>query len=176
MRKVADDLIYHFETGERYVNKEKTIREWMDRDQKRDDFYENTQAPEDIRCLTCRNRMKPTFKQFWTELDKPDRILFMYDCPNQCSPRRSFFDNGDEWRSKPNLCPNCSNHLTLSSNDDAENLLITYSCKKCNYSKTDDYPSYKKDDAIDENFALDRALPFGGQTSKKEDRKWHKLP
>lgn len=155
VKKTVDDLMFHFETGERYINKDKTIREWMDRDQKRDEFYENAEPPEDIRCLTCRNRMRPADKHLWIGFDKPDRVMFIYDCVNQCPPRRSFFDNGEEYRSKPDLCPKCTNPLTLSSNNDANNLLIIHTCKKCKYTKTDDYSS-KKEEPIDENFALDR--------------------
>src|SRR5437667_11357397 len=74
MKKWLTDYYLHFETGERYLNKEKTIHDWIDRDQKSDELYESSEAPEGIRCLTCRNLLKPTFKEFWSELDKPDRI------------------------------------------------------------------------------------------------------
>src|SRR4029077_10899428 len=73
----ARKLWFYFETGERYINKEKTIQEWMEADRKKDEFYESAEAPENIRCLTCRNRVTPTFKEFWYENGKSDRILFM---------------------------------------------------------------------------------------------------
>lgn len=81
--KIATTMSLYFETGERYLNKEKTIQKWMDDDRKRDELYESAQAPEGIRCLTCRNRVTSTFKILWDELDKEDRILFMYDCPKK---------------------------------------------------------------------------------------------
>lgn len=155
--KAAKDIMVYAETGERYLNKESTIRKWMDKDQKLDDLYESAQAPEDIRCLTCRNRVVPTFKQLWTEHDKEDRMLFVYDCPNKCLPRRAFFSNGEEWRTKPNLCPNCTIPLSQKADDNGVRLVTTYSCKKCNYSKTDELVwSKKKEENIDENFATDR--------------------
>lgn len=158
MRKMVDELHLYFVKGERYINKDKTIRKWMDEDENRDKFYESAQAPEDIRCLTCRNRLKPTFKDLWTEHDKPDRVLFMYDCVNECLPRRAFFSDGEEWRIKPNLCPNCSTALDHTSKKEDEKIITTYSCSKCSYSKVDELELSvdKVEEEIDVDFAKDR--------------------
>jgi hypothetical protein len=157
MRSWLKEFSMHFEAGELYLNKEKTIREWMDRDEKRDELYESAQAPEGIRCLTCRNLMKPTFKEFWSELDKPDRIFFMYDCPNNCVPRRAFFSDGEEWRVKPNLCPQCSTKLDQKETNSEEKVITEYTCPKCGYTKTDEFEwTKKKEEPFDEKFAADR--------------------
>jgi hypothetical protein len=143
--------------GERYLNKDKTVREWMDADRQRDDLLENAQAPEGIRCLTCRNLAKPTFKQLWSRLDKPDRVLFMYDCPNKCVPRRAFFSDGEEWRPKQHLCPKCDLPLDQKEKDDGIKLVSTRTCKKCGYTETDELEwSKKKEEEFDEKFAVDR--------------------
>jgi ribosomal protein S27AE len=155
IQKEAHKLFMFYERGERYLNKEKTIREWMERDRQKDELYETAQAPENIRCLTCRNRMTPTFKELWANMDKKDRVLFMYDCPNKCLPRRAFFSDGEEFRSEPNLCPTCGEDLRISSNNDGIKLVTTYSCQKCGYSKTDEY-TWSKNKEIDVNFAKDR--------------------
>lgn len=153
----VNELFLKFETGERYQNKEKTIQEWMARDQMLDDLYENTQAPEDIRCLTCRNRLIPTFKQIWYEGDKPERVLFMYDCPNKCLPRRAFFNDGEEWRVKPHLCQKCETPTKSSADDNGKKLVTTYTCSNCKHIETDTYEySNKKEDKFDEHFAEDR--------------------
>lgn len=157
MKKAFTEYFLHFETGERYLNKEKTILEWMDADQKRDELYESAEAPENIRCLTCRNVMKQTFKDLWLGLDKPDRVLFMYDCSNKCLPHRAFFSDGEEWRVKPNLCPHCDIKLDHESIDGYEKFITKYTCSKCGYTKTDELEwIFKKEEPIDENFAADR--------------------
>jgi len=130
----AIKMMMYFETGERYLKKDKTIREWMDRDQKRDELYESAQPPEDIRCLICRNRVTPTFKELWTEHEKPDRVLFMFDCINKCLPRRAFFSDGEEWRRKPNLCTRCGTELEESSEDNGEKLITKTTCPVCQYT------------------------------------------
>lgn len=153
----ANELFLKFETGERYQNKDKTIQEWMARDQALDDLYENAQAPEDIRCLTCRNRMTPNFKELWYEGDKPERVLFMYDCPNKCLPRRAFFNDGEEWRVKPHLCQKCGTPTKSSADDDGKKLVTTYTCPKCKHIETDEFEwSTKKEEEFDEHFAEDR--------------------
>ena len=154
--KVARELLLHTETGERYLNKEKTIEEWTSGDKRKDNLYETAQAPEDIRCLTCRNRLKSISKDLWSQSDKGDRVLFMYECPNKCLLRRAFFSDGEEWRMKPDLCPNCNTVLNDKSDDDGKKLVTIYTCPECKYTKTDEYTWAHKDEEIDENFAKDR--------------------
>ncbi len=157
MNEALAKLCLRFEAGERYLNKEKKIREWMDADRKRDELYEFAEAPDNIRCLTCRNVMKSTFKDLWSELDKPDRVLFMYDCPNKCLPHRAFFSDGEEWRVKPNLCPSCDAKLDQEETNSDKKLITKYTCPKCGYAKTDELKwTHKEEEAIDENFAADR--------------------
>lgn len=157
MKKGFAKFYLFMETGERWANKEKTINEWMDRDRQRDELYEHAQAPENIRCLTCRNQLKSTYKEFWSELNKPDRILFMYDCPNKCLPRRAFFSDGEEWRVKPNLCLNCDNRLDQEDINSEEKLVTKYLCSKCGYADTKELTwTHKKEEPLDENFAADR--------------------
>lgn len=157
MTSVVRKLVLHFKVGERYLNKEKIISEWMEADRKKDELYESAEALEDIRCLTCRNRMKANYKELWSELDKEDRVLFMYDCPNGCLPRRAFFSDGEEWRVKPKLCLHCSTILNHKAKDDRIKLITTYICPKCKYVETDELVWTKKEDEkIDENFANDR--------------------
>ncbi|GEM_PF-489136 len=181
-KEEADRMFQHikklrlfFETGERYLNKEKRIREWMEADQKKDELYESAEAPENIRCLTCRNQMKPTFKEFWSELNKPDRILFMYNCPNQCLPHRAFFSDGEEWRVKPNLCPQCNTKFNQEETNSDEKLITKYTCSKCGYTKTDELKwTHKKAEELDESFAADRdRFCLTDEEGKKyQEEKW----
>ena len=159
INKVALDLYLYYQTGERYLNKDKVIKEWMDNDTKKDNLYENAQAPENIHCLTCRKLVKPTFKEMWGAYEKEDRILFMYECPNGCLPRRSFFSDGEEWRTEPHICPHCSSTLKSKAKNSEEKLVTTYTCSKCNYTKSEELlwtSKEKEEEQIDELFAEDR--------------------
>ncbi len=174
VKNYVNRLHLNFVKGERYLNKEKIIREWMDADQRRDDLYEFAQPPEDIRCLTCRNRVKPTSKYLWYGSGKEDRVLFMFDCPNQCLPHRAFFSDGEEWRAKPNLCPSCKVALDHKEEDDGKKLVTTYTCSKCGYTNTDEIEWTSKKYEIDENFAKDRdRFCMTEEEGKKyQDEKW----
>jgi len=153
----VNELMLTFEKGERWANKDKTINDWMERDRKKDEFIESANAPEDIRCLTCRNHLKVESKQLWHGgSDEDERILFMYECPNQCLPRRAFFNDGEEWRSKPHLCTKCNNPTKSEVSDDDVKMVTTYTCPSCKYVEVDEYEWSKQEDEYDEHFAADR--------------------
>lgn len=156
--KMALNWSMMFETGERYLNKEKTIQEWIDTDKRKDDLYENVQAPDNIRCLTCRNLLKATFKDLWSREGKENRMFFMYDCPNKCLPRRAFFSDGEEWRPQPDPCPNCHTPLRPKDASTKDKFITEYACpnSKCRYTKTSEIEKTIERNEIDENFAADR--------------------
>lgn len=157
MRAYVKRLYLYAQTGERYQKKSETIRAWMDADTKLDELLEHAQPPDDIRCLTCRNRVVPTFKELWHGDEKENRVLFMFDCPNKCLPRRAFFNDGEEWRPEPRLCPHCMTKLTITDTDAGIKSVTTLSCAKCGYVKTEEYEwQHKKEEPIDEHFAEDR--------------------
>lgn len=132
------DLMLLFEKGERYLQKEATIREWIERDRAKDEFYESARTPQGIRCLKCRSSMDLLDKDLWTEgIDGPDRVLFMFNCPNGCLPRRAFYDNGEEWKPKPNPCPKCGAELTVKNADTKKEFILHSLCQNCGYKQTD---------------------------------------
>jgi len=178
LEKGAMELIIHFQAGERYLKKESTILEWEQRDKARDELYESAEAPEGIRCLTCRSLVKPTFKDLWSHLDTEDRVLFMYDCPNNCLPRRAFFSDGKEYRTKPNLCPKCNTTLNYKDVSNKEKFITKYTCvnTKCKYTKTDKIiRNANLEEEIDEDFSKDRdRFCITEEEGKKyQDEKWN---
>ena len=112
-----------FETGGRYLHKKETIERWMTDDKEKDRFYESVQVPKDIRCLKCGSLMKVKHKDLWTELNKPNRVLFMFACKNDCLPRRTLYDNGEEF--KPTY--------PLSDTDEVESVTIKEEDPDLNY-------------------------------------------
>lgn len=158
---VAHRLMMYFEVGERYIKKQKTIDEWIARDTVRDELYNSAQAPEGIRCLTCSTSMTVTLKDLQISVleDSEDRILFMYDCPNKCLPRRAFFDNGEEWKPKVHLCPKCNTELESSNERQGDKIMTTETCNQCGYSDVDesDLSVKKEESKPDKEYEKDRA-------------------
>lgn len=176
INRIAKELFLRADTGERYLNREKTIKEWMERDRAKDELYESAQAPEDIRCLACRNRAKPTSKHLWSQGDRGDRVLFMYECPNRCLPHRAFFNDGEEWRTKPDPCLKCSTPLTKTSSEEKEDGYVVIStCPSCGHTEREEHEWFKlTEEEIDLNFAKDRdRFCLTDEEGKKyQDEKW----
>ena len=156
--KMALDWSLMFEKGHRYIKKGETIDRWMRDDQEKDELYESAKEPEGIRCLTCRSKMFVTHKMLWGGYEEPYRVLFMFDCPNGCLPRRSFYNDGEERKHKPDLCEKCSSELAVKLEDTKEKFITHYSCSSCGFAKTDEIErTANKENEPDPNFEADKA-------------------
>lgn len=160
--KLGAEMYLYFENGERFRNKQTTIREWMNRDEKRDNFLELVIAPRDIGCLVCGRNMSVSSKHLEIGWDKkPDRVLFFYDCILNHVPRRAFFDNGEEWKRKPTPCPKCHADLgEQTTREESTKRVVTVStCPRCNHIEEyvlDLSEKPKIEPEIDPDFAKDR--------------------
>ncbi len=159
MSKMTLELALLFEKGDRYIHKEETIREWMTADEAKDRLYETAQPPAEVRCLKCRSMMNLLDKDFWTGgLNKPDRVLFMFDCPNGCVPRRAFYDNDEEWQSKPNPRPKCRKPIDVDDKITEAKFIAHYKCPSCGFAKTEEIErTANKREEPDPDFVADKA-------------------
>jgi hypothetical protein len=150
-------FLYCFK-GDRFEKKAKIISEFMKDDEAKDKLLESSKAPKRIHCLICGSLMKPISKDlYWGLKDKEeDRVLFMYDCPNKCKPRRAFFNNGEEYIHKPHLCPKCGNPLKIGDKSTKTKIITTETCDSCGYKNRDESDFSIKKDRPDKNFAKDR--------------------
>jgi DNA-directed RNA polymerase subunit M/transcription elongation factor TFIIS len=160
-KTINEMVLYYallFITTDRYENKEKTINEWIERDSKKDELYENAESPKGVRCLKCRSMVTPINKTLYDYgSDKIDRVLFMYDCPNKCLPRRAMFNNGDEYIIRATPCPKCNSLLvTKSQRIKDEKVITTDTCATCDYTKVDEFNLKIKPEKVDPNFEKDR--------------------
>ena len=69
-QKAFTELTLHFDllytTLYWYDNKEKPTDEWIERDKKKDELYENAVPPRDVRCLNCNRLVFVTDKKLYT--------------------------------------------------------------------------------------------------------------
>lgn len=147
-------------TGERYVKKEETIREWMRRDEESDRFFDSVTEPTiEVACRTCGRLMfvssrhnEPGFEE------RPDKVLFFYDCPSGHLPRRLFYHNGEEYqrRDRPK-CPKCHSEVNEEDQDTDEKFITVTTCPNCDYTDTVEIERTTKKEENDPDFEAARA-------------------
>lgn len=157
--KMGLDYALMFEKGERYLEKEKTIREWMDRDQAKDELYESAEPMDNVTCFTCRSLMKAAHKHLHSRgIDAPYKVLFMYECPRGHLPMRAFFHDGEEWIPKRDKCPKCGAELKVDLKDTKTKFISTFTCLKCGHQKVDEMKRVTTEqEKEDKDFEKDRA-------------------
>jgi hypothetical protein len=168
------DMLYA--TLKWYDEKEATISKWMDADQKKDALLEHAQPPEGVCCLKCYSLTTCSDKSLhdWGN-DARDRVLFFFTCPSGCLPHRAFFDDGEEYRIKLDLCPKCETELDTKSERIKDKKIVTmFTCSKCGYTKTEELNLTAEKEKPDPDYLKDRArfCLTKEEADKKRDEKW----
>jgi len=142
---------------QRYRHKADTIREWMDRDRKIQEKYDNANPPEDIYCTECFSATKVTSKDLLGSYEEKDKVMFMFACV-KCNKRQALYEDGTEWIYTPPKCPKCSSPLNHDSKHTKNLLTTTYTCPKCSYKNEDVHDFKKSDDKWAKKEARDKKL------------------
>lgn len=142
---------------QRYRHKAEKIREWMDRDRRVQEKFDNAVPPEGVYCKECFSRTEITSKDLLHEDDENSKVLFMFECV-KCKKRQALYEDGSEWYYDLPKCPKCGsslNHKTKST----KNILTTiYSCPKCKYKERDIHDFKKSDEKWKQKKARDGRL------------------
>ncbi len=146
------------QTGEYYINKEKTIQKWMDRDRQKDKFFEI--KPPLVYCSKCNNEMKFVLKNLESEFDNTKtRVYFLYSCKN-CKEKRGVYNTGEEYIFKGDFCPKCDSEWNSKDKREKEKIISKYYCDHCGYKKTEvldlEKPIKEFKEKKDSYFAKDR--------------------
>lgn len=142
---------------QRYRHKADTIKDWMDRDRRIQEKYDNATPPSDIYCTECFSKTKVTSKDLLGSYEEKDKVMFMFACV-KCNKRQALYEDGTEWIYTPPKCPKCSSPLDHDSKH-TKNLLTTiYSCPKCSYKNQDVHDFKKSDEKWRKKEARDKKL------------------
>ncbi len=140
-----------------YDKKEATIQKWMNQDEKRDQRLENARVPENIFCDVCYSRMKFSDKHLW-DLDDKDRVLFFFDCPQECKKRKAIYDDGELYIPKPHLCEKCGAEVEVVREKlTKDNIKTTYKCVSCKHEQVDTLELSSDSEEDDPKFEYDRS-------------------
>ena len=128
--------------GNRYKHKKERIQEWINRDQKKQDKYDNTLEPT-YNCPSCKTPMESFDKTLdHTTNDENLRMLFFFKCPS-CDKRAGVYDTGEIRVSKPYLCPKCNKEATYTHKEQGKISKWTTKCKSCGY-KNEEIDDFEK--------------------------------
>jgi Zn ribbon nucleic-acid-binding protein len=126
------NLGLYYLQGERFKEREAIIKEWMDRDRKLDETVEKAQKPKGIRCVACLGHMKVISKDLRDMMGQPLRVIFMFECL-KCHKRRAFFDDGQEYLPKPDLCPKCNKEIETTFRQEGHIEIWERTCGACGF-------------------------------------------
>lgn len=145
--------------GEKYRHRSQRIEEMYEDDKKKQKFYDNALEPSNINCKTCGKHIFSETKILEDYMDTPMRVLFYFPCKT-CNVKRAVYNTGEEYESKPLLCPKCKSEINESHKikGKGEDKIIIWK-KKC--------PSCKFEDEIIDDFAKKRAQ---WKKEKEEDK------
>ncbi len=124
--------------AKRYERKKRVIQEWMERDRKVQERFDNAIPPEGVLCKKCFSLTKVFAKDFHNIYEEDSKILFLFECP-ECKKKQALYDDGTEWKLEKQRCPDCNNTLNEKSTCSDDILTTVYSCPNCSYQNEETY-------------------------------------
>jgi len=126
--------LFHL-TGERYLEREKRINEWMQRDRQRDLLLEQAHPPL-IRCPSCEQLMEciHTSLHYGFEDNETDRLEFFLGC-KPCKQSRHVYENGREIIREPILCEKCNRETESERVERDGKRYYVRTCKHCGHTE-----------------------------------------
>jgi len=126
VNKTASYVVNIIKT-KRYKHKKRVVQEWMERDRKIQERFDNAVPPEEILCKKCFFPTKVLLKDLRNPYEKNSKILFLFECL-KCKKRQALYEDGTEWKLKKQKCPKCNNSLDEKSKYTKDILTTFYSC------------------------------------------------
>ena len=178
------ELINYFKAGERYRSRQETIDKWIAEDQSKEDYFNKALDPSPVLCKKCYKAMRLIDKDLFDFLDKPLRVLFMFECPT-CNCRKAIYDNGEEYKSENKICPKCKSNLNTKSVKTKKIISVVSTCTSCDYKDkyeidlNVDSSKYEKEELrrlpnirqniLDINMTIDDTFKEYGRVYERED-------
>ncbi len=128
--KVLDVMLY-FIKGEHYKNKAETIKQWIERDRKRDQKLDSISTPS-LKCKFCEQEMELVHKDISTKYRKFEIVVFHFRCI-ECKVGRSIDEAGFTTDNIPWKCPKCTRRLNHQNIKNGTLITTIDDCPFCGY-------------------------------------------
>jgi hypothetical protein len=146
--------------GERYLKKNDTISEWMERDKRRDEMLEQAKQPYFF-CPHCSHEVECLRRSLEFGRDgKPDRVEFFLIC-RKCNRSQHVYENGQEVPPIIIRCDKCNHELDtnvdIKKRGKVKKVIYRESCRGCGYKNSHVDEEKPPTPAEREKFARDKA-------------------
>jgi hypothetical protein len=155
MQVVGNELLY------RYENRDSNIAKRIEIDRAKDKRLSDSRLTDEPYCQHCSKQGLRIIDKMLLYKDKydpnmPEEVLFMLRCPH-CKKRSAFWEDGNEWKSSPTLCPKCQTEMDYKTSETKKVLIFTYTCPSCSHSYEDKTTKAHNKEKTDPNYNKDRA-------------------
>jgi len=129
---VTDWMLFQL-AGNRCLEREKTIDEWMERDRQRDTMLERARTPR-VLCPSCGKTMECIHMHLNFDIDNSNRewVEFFLGC-KPCKQSKHAFEDGREIPQKPSLCTKCNQEVDCSIEKKNGKRCYIDTCKHCGH-------------------------------------------
>ena len=122
----------YFMVGDRYMEREETVRKWMEKDERKDRLLAEAPIPHS-RCSVCGGTMRCEHKHISSDInDERIRVLFIIEC-NSCGKREALYDDGERFYIH---CEKCDAEVESSDTRKGDVLTTINTCPKCGHKST----------------------------------------
>jgi DNA-directed RNA polymerase subunit RPC12/RpoP len=119
----------YFAVGDRYMEREETVRHWMEKDERKDRLLAEAPIPHS-RCSACGGTMRCEHKHISSDInDERIRVLFIIEC-NSCGKREALYDDGERFYIH---CEKCDAEVESSDTREGDVLTTINTCPKCGH-------------------------------------------
>lgn len=158
MAFVGNELI------DRYDKRDEYIRDWMAKDEVKDQQVADARLTTEPVCQHCsKTGLRIIDKSLMHrgedyKYDDPEEVLFMLKCTH-CQKNSAFWEDGTEWERRQTYCPKCKWVMDEKSGRRGKVITTTYTCPNCGHSYKDelDFDSKKdEEEKVVPDFEKDR--------------------
>lgn len=142
---------------QRFRHKAAKLQEWMDRDRRMQEMFDNAVPPVDVYCKECFSRAKVTSKDLMNSYEENAQVLFMFECV-KCQKRQALYEDGTEWKHDPPKCPKCNCSLNYNTKHTKDKMTTFYSCPSCSYKEKDVHDFKKSGEWLKKKEERDKKL------------------
>lgn len=146
---------------DRYDKRDEYIRDWMARDEAKDERIASARLGTEPICQHCgKTGLRIIDKSLMNrgedyKYNDPEEVLFMLKCIH-CDKTSAYWEDGSDWERLHTYCPKCKAIMDDKSSTRGKIITTTYTCPDCIHSYKDKMDLRSKKEVIDPDLEKDK--------------------